>query len=129
MRMTRFFRLVATAAVLALAACDTGETMPSTDEARVSDQVPAQRNAPSTSPATSSLTPDTTGANADSLLPLARILEIVRARAPGEVLEVDLDDDDDDGPTYEITILTPDGRVIEAVIDARDGAVLELEED
>lgn len=63
------------------------------------------------------------------LLPLARILEIARRRVPGQVIEVDLDDDDDDPPEYELEILTADGRKIEMRIDARTGAILEVEED
>lgn len=68
-------------------------------------------------------------ATADRLLPLSAVLEIVRARAPGDVLDVELDEDDDDPPTYEISVLTADGRVLEASIDARTGAVIQLEED
>ncbi|MBP7705031.1 MAG: PepSY domain-containing protein [Caulobacter sp.] len=64
------------------------------------------------------------------LLPLARILAIARARTPGEVIDVDFDDgDDDDPPSYEVKILTPEGRSIETRIDARGGRILELEED
>ena len=64
-------------------------------------------------------------------LPLARILAITQADTPGEVIDVELDndDDDDDGPTYEITVLTPEGRSIEIKLDARTGAILEREED
>lgn len=63
------------------------------------------------------------------LMPLARILEIAQHRVPGEVIEVELDDDDDDGPEYELEILTADGRSIEMKIDARRGVILEVEED
>lgn len=63
-------------------------------------------------------------------LPLARILAITQADTPGEVIDVEFDDDDDDdGPTYEITVLTPEGRSIEIKVDARTGAILEREED
>ncbi|MGV3580483.1 PepSY domain-containing protein [Brevundimonas sp.] len=64
-------------------------------------------------------------------LPLVRILAIAQRRVPGEVLKVDLDedDDDDDPPTYELEILTPDGRVIEMKLDARSGEILDVEED
>lgn len=62
-------------------------------------------------------------------LPLARILEIAQAEVPGEVIEVDLDDDDDEVPEYEVTILTPEGRTIEIKLDAWRGTILEVEED
>ncbi|GAA0617037.1 hypothetical protein GCM10009422_10240 [Brevundimonas kwangchunensis] len=59
-----------------------------------------------------------------------RILGIALADTPGEVIDVELDaDDDDDGPTYEINILTPGGRTIEMKLDARTGAILEREDD
>ena len=63
-------------------------------------------------------------------LPLARILAITQADTPGEVLDVEFDDDDDDhGPAYEITVLTAEGRSIEIKVDARTGAILDREED
>ena len=63
-----------------------------------------------------------------TLLPLARVLGIARARVPGEVIEVELDDDDG-RPEYEVKILTADGRSIETKIDAVSGAILKSEED
>lgn len=66
---------------------------------------------------------------ADALLPLARILEIARRRVPGEIIEVDLDDDEGEPPEYEVEILTDDGRSIEMKIDARTGKILEVEAD
>lgn len=62
------------------------------------------------------------------VLPLPAILEIVAREAPGEVIEVDLDEDDGD-VIYEIEVLTPRGRVLEIEIDARTGEILEIEED
>ena len=64
-------------------------------------------------------------------LPLTRILAIAQRRVPGEVIKVDLDDDDDDDdpPTYELEILTPEGRVMEIKLDARTGEILDVEED
>ena len=59
-------------------------------------------------------------------LPLARILTIVKADTPGEVIDVDYDEDDH---KYEITVLTPAGRSIELEIDARTGTILDREED
>ena len=62
------------------------------------------------------------------LLPLNRILSIARRRVPGEVIDVELDDDDD-GAEYDIEILTSGGRSVEIKIDARSGAILKVEED
>lgn len=63
-----------------------------------------------------------------TVLPLARILEIVRRDTPGEVLEVE-EDEDDDLPTYEVQILTPDDRKIEITLNAYTGAIIERDED
>ena len=62
------------------------------------------------------------------LLPLANILEIVRARVPGEVIEVELEDEDGRFE-YEVTILTADGRAIETTVDASTGTIRKSEED
>lgn len=60
--------------------------------------------------------------------PLAEILEEIRRRFGGEVIEVELDEDDD-RTVYELTILTHSGRLLEVVVDAATGAVLEVDED
>ncbi len=62
------------------------------------------------------------------VLPLSAILEIVAREAPGEVIEVDLDEDDGE-VIYEIEVLNERGRVLEIEIDAVTGEVLEIEED
>ena len=62
------------------------------------------------------------------ILPLSQILQRVLKVTPGEVLEVELDDDDG-RPIYEIEILERSGRVLEFEIDARSGAVLKVEGD
>jgi uncharacterized membrane protein YkoI len=62
------------------------------------------------------------------ILPLVRILAIARARAPGEVIEVELDEEDG-RPEYEVKILTADGRSIEMKIDAVTGTIRKSEED
>lgn len=72
--------------------------------------------------------PQVLASSSGAVLPLARILDIARARVKGEVIDVELDDDDG-APEYEIMILTPDGRSIEMHIDARKGAIRKLEED
>lgn len=62
-------------------------------------------------------------------LPLTRILAIAAKAVPGEVISVELDDDDKDGPEYEIEILTPQGRMIEVKIAGHSGKILNIEED
>jgi uncharacterized membrane protein YkoI len=62
------------------------------------------------------------------ILPLETILDRALTTVPGEVLEIDLDDDKD-GLVYEIKILTRRGLVLELDIDAHSGKILELEED
>lgn len=66
-------------------------------------------------------------------LPYAQIEAIVRAAAPGEIVEVELeevDPDDGYGPTtglYEIKVLAASGRVLELEIDATTGQILKQE--
>ena len=62
------------------------------------------------------------------ILPLARILEIVRAREPGDVIEVELDRDDGVWE-YEVKVLTAAGIVRKVELDARDGTVLKVKDD
>lgn len=62
------------------------------------------------------------------VLPLSRILSIARARVPGEMLEVGLEDDHG-GLVYKVKILSPSGRVQEVRLDARTGRVLAVEND
>ncbi|HVI99886.1 MAG TPA: PepSY domain-containing protein [Sphingomonas sp.] len=66
------------------------------------------------------------------LLPLNRILAIAQSRAPGEVVKVELDDDDDDYRgriIYEVKTLARSGRVMKVEIDAATGKVLKVKED
>lgn len=141
--------------VLALAACNGGTAENSAaapapvPETRLSPSVPLTAEAPlpppdqvydqpaQTKPAPrveiigpSRATPQELPTNGD-ILPLARILQIAKRAAPGEVIEVELDDadDPDDIPEYELKILTPEGRSIELKIDARRGTIIEIEED
>lgn len=62
------------------------------------------------------------------VLPLTRILAIAEQRAPGDVLKVELEDDDGK-LVYEVKVLGRNGRVRELDIDARTGAVLKIEND
>ena len=59
------------------------------------------------------------------ILPLVRILEIANRLVAGDVIEVEYKG----GPKYEIKILTASGRVREVKLNARTGALLEIEDD
>lgn len=58
------------------------------------------------------------------ILPLSRILAIVEKTWGGRVIEVDLGRDDGRF-VYEIEIVTPAGRLLEAEIDAATGDLIE----
>lgn len=62
------------------------------------------------------------------ILPLPRILAIATARVPGDVLEVELEDEHG-RLIYDLKILARNGRVREVEIDAKTGAVLQIEDD
>jgi uncharacterized membrane protein YkoI len=62
------------------------------------------------------------------VLPLMKILAIANKEVPGDVIEVELEDERE-ALVYEIKILTSTGRVREVKIDARTGAVLKIEDD
>jgi uncharacterized membrane protein YkoI len=62
------------------------------------------------------------------VLPLSKILAIAAARVPGDVIEVELEDEERT-LVYEIKVLTEGGRVREIKIDARTGTVLEIEDE
>lgn len=62
------------------------------------------------------------------ILPITRILKIVEQHLPGDVLEVELEDDKGRF-IYEVKVLGVNGRVREVEIDARTGAVLKIEDD
>lgn len=61
-------------------------------------------------------------------MPLSAILPIALRAEPGEVLEVELEEDDG-RLEYEIEILTRNGRVRKVTLDARTGAILETEDE
>jgi len=62
------------------------------------------------------------------ILPLARILAIVAGHVPGDVIDVELERKHGRW-RYEVKVLTSTGRVREVKLNARDGAVLEIEDD
>lgn len=113
----------------ALAACERAPVAERSEPQPEVVPVTAAPVEPAPPPPAPSQSADVPTAEADRL-PLVQILAIAQRRIPGEVLKVDIDDDDDDdAPTYELEILTPEGRVIEIRLDARTGDVLEIEED
>jgi uncharacterized membrane protein YkoI len=58
--------------------------------------------------------------------PLAEILPAVEARLGARVIEVELERDEG-RLVYEFELIAPDGRILEAEVDARTGAVLAVE--
>jgi uncharacterized membrane protein YkoI len=62
------------------------------------------------------------------VLPLVKILAIANQQVPGDVIEVELEQEKV-GLIYEIKILTSNGRVREVKIDARTGNVVKIEDD
>jgi uncharacterized membrane protein YkoI len=62
------------------------------------------------------------------ILPLSRILAIALRRVPGDVIDVELDRHHG-AWRYEVKVLTSTGRVREIKLNARDGAILEIEDD
>lgn len=62
------------------------------------------------------------------VLPLEKILTIAKEQVPGDVIEVELEDEKK-ALVYEIKILTSTGRVREVKIDARTGKVIKIEDD
>lgn len=63
------------------------------------------------------------------VLPLTRILAIAAQRAPGEVIEVELEEAGPGRLKYDLKILAKNGRVRELELDAKTGATLKLEDD
>ena len=61
------------------------------------------------------------------ILPLTRILTVVAQRAPGDILEVELDRDNMRF-IYEITVLSPAGKVVEVRLDAKTAAVIDVDD-
>lgn len=57
------------------------------------------------------------------VLPLRDIIDKAEQAFPGKMLEVELEDEDG-RIVYDIEILSPDGRLIELLYDARTGTLL-----
>ncbi len=62
---------------------------------------------------------------AGQVLPLRAILDKVATDFPGDVIETELEDEGG-GPVYEIKLISPEGRVMKIIYDARDGTVLKV---
>lgn len=62
------------------------------------------------------------------VLPMPRLLAIAREKVAGEVVEVEFEAKKR-SIVYEVKILTPSGRVREVELDARTGALIEIEND
>jgi uncharacterized membrane protein YkoI len=61
---------------------------------------------------------------AGEAMPLPALLERVQRSHPGQVLRVELEQDDGRW-VYELRVLQPDGRLLKLEVDARSGEVLE----
>ena len=61
--------------------------------------------------------------------PLGEILQIVQARVPGDIIEVELDRSDKRGWEYEVKVLASNGRVLEVDVNARTGQIRKIEDD
>ena len=62
------------------------------------------------------------------ILPLAKAVVDLLARHPGRIIEAEFERDDG-AAIYELELVTEDGRLIDAEVDARTGRILEVEED
>lgn len=59
---------------------------------------------------------------------LAEIIEAVKAKVPGELMEVELEMEDGIY-VYDVKLLGPNGRVQEVEADAKTGNILKIEDD
>jgi uncharacterized membrane protein YkoI len=62
------------------------------------------------------------------VLPLREILEIVERETDGRIVEIEFEFKDG-GYVYEFEFIAPDGRLLEALVDAKTGQVISIEED
>jgi len=60
--------------------------------------------------------------------PLAEIVDAVKAKVPGELMEIELEMEDG-VYVYDIKLLAPSGRVQEVEADAKTGTILKIEDD
>lgn len=94
---------------------------------------PAASIEPIASPAPGTLAQPKAGPATVDRLPYSRIEAIVQAAAPGDIVEVELEEAGHDGDygsaagIYEIKVLTASGRVLELEVDATSGQILKQE--
>ncbi len=62
------------------------------------------------------------------VMPLSALQDEVRRAFPGEIIRVELDEDDGRF-IYEFKVLKPNGRLVEIEMDAKDGRVLDVDND
>lgn len=62
------------------------------------------------------------------ILPLAEAVAGLLEHFPGRIVEAEFERDEG-AAIYELELVTEDGRLIDAEVDARTGAILEVEED
>lgn len=62
------------------------------------------------------------------ILPLAKVLALLQARHPGQIVEVELEYSHGK-LVYEVDMITRDGRLIEVDMDAATGEIVDLEEE
>lgn len=62
------------------------------------------------------------------ILPLSEVVAGVLAKVPGELLEVEFENEEG-VHVYELKLLRPDGRVQEVEADAATGKILKIEDD
>jgi uncharacterized membrane protein YkoI len=60
--------------------------------------------------------------------PLVEIIEAVRAKVPGEILEIEFDTESG-RYIYKLKLLSPGGQVQEVEVDATNGQIGEIEDD
>ncbi len=65
---------------------------------------------------------------AGEILPLKTILERVERSQPGQVMEVELEQNDHAGWIYEIKLLQTEGRLLKLYVDARSGEILRVKQ-
>ncbi|HRO11771.1 PepSY domain-containing protein [Amaricoccus sp.] len=64
----------------------------------------------------------------DEVLPLATILGMVQEKIDARVIEVEFEEENGQY-IYEFELITPDGRLLEAIADAVTGEILSIGED
>ena len=62
------------------------------------------------------------------MLPLADILALVQEKVDARMIEVEFEQEDGEY-IYEFELITPDGRLLEAIADAVTGQILSIGED